>query len=51
MRKLQAIANLESEALSSKFMHVRSQTLECQLSGERGGYKLRRRILVFDQVV
>ena len=37
MHKLQAITNLESEALSSKFMHVCSQTLgkEYQLSGER----------------
>ena len=27
MHKLQAIANLESKALSSKFMHICSQTL------------------------
>ena len=52
MHKLQAseaITSLESEALSSKFTYIRSQT-RCEgvsvLAGNRD--KLHRRILVFD---
>ena len=46
---LQAIANLETKSLSGKLMHVRSQTLCKNVSFlVRGGYKLRRDVLMLD---
>ena len=52
VHKLQAITNLESEALSSKLMRVRSQTLGKNVSFlVSGGYKLHRHILMLGQAV
>ena len=49
VRKLLAIANLETKSLSGKFVHVSSETLGQNVSFlARGGCKLHGDILVFD---